>query len=199
MPARNTIKAYAPDSYYHVYNRGASKQTIFHDDQDYEVFLGLLKRYLGPKNEAKPNRQRYVSYHGDVRLLAYCLMPNHFHLMLYQSSEDGMRGLMHRLTTSYVMYYNKKYHHTGVVFQQRYRAVRITDGSHLLHLSRYIHMNPKDYYTWPWSSLAYYIGSKTASWLYADKLPSVGDYRAFLDEYKERREELRDAKDEFAG
>ena len=194
------MKVYAEDAVYHVYNRGVSKQTIFHEEGDYAYFLGLLKRYLDPEYAMrKPNRVSYRSFADDVNLLAYCLMPNHFHLLLHQISRTGMSELLKSVSVSYSMYYNKKYRHTGALFQQRYRAVRIIDDSQFAHISRYIHMNPKNYYDWQWSSLDYYIGNKHSGWLKTDTLPDVGDYRSFLDEYADRRDELQQLKDELAG
>ena len=199
MPSRNVIKVYVEDSYYHVYNRGVSKQAIFLDDADYIVFTGLLKRYLSPYIEKQANRVAYPSFAGDVSLMAHCLMPNHFHLLLHQKSRDGMKGLLKCLSVSYSMYFNKKYKHVGAVFQQRYRAVRIIEEAQFANISRYIHMNPDGYRTWRWSSLPYYIDSKTSSWLVTDKLPDVGDYQKFLDDYRDKRHELRDIEDELAG
>lgn len=194
------MKVYAEDAVYHVYNRGVSKQTIFHDEGDYAYFLGLLKRYLDPEYAMrKPNRVPYRSFADDVNLLTYCLMPNHFHLLLHQISRTGMSELLKSVSVSYSMYYNKKYRHTGALFQQRYRAVRIIEDSQFAHISRYIHMNPKNYYDWQWSSLDYYIGNKHSEWLKTDMLPDVGDYRSFLDEYADRRDELHQLKDELAG
>lgn len=199
MPARNVTKIYVEDSYYHVYNRGVSGQEIFRDDKDYEVFLGLLKRYLDLTSTKKLNRVNYPSFAGDVSLMAYCLMPNHFHLLLHQQSKDGMKGLLKCVSTSYSMYFNKKYQRIGAVFQQRYRAVRMTDQAQFAHISRYIHLNPKQYDTWLWSSLGYYLGDKHSTWLHTDRLPEVGDYRAFLEDYVDRRDELKLLKDELAG
>ena len=82
MPARNIVKQYDVDSYYHVYNRGVNKRKIFVDDEDYVVFLGLLKRYLGSGNEKDKYNRDYQSFYEELDLLAYCLMPNHFHSMV---------------------------------------------------------------------------------------------------------------------
>lgn len=199
MPARNVTKIYAEENYYHIYNRGVSKQKIFLDDDDYEVFLGLLKRYLDEEKTKKSNRVNYPSYADEVQLLSYCLMPNHFHLLLYQESKDGMVKLLKSVSVSYSMYFNRKYKHVGAVFQQRYRAVKIDSDTQLMHISRYIHMNPKDYYHWPWSSLDYFLGRKTSGWMHHERLPLPTDYKGFLDEYRERREELNSLKNELAG
>ncbi|MBP6038235.1 MAG: transposase [Candidatus Saccharimonas sp.] len=199
MPAKNIVKNYASDSYYHVYNRGVNKSEIFNDNEDYEVFIGLLKRYLSNQPQKNGNRQGYKKLTEDVALLSYCLMPNHFHLLLYEKSGEGMRELLKRVSVSYGMYFNKKYRRVGAVFQQRYRAVRIESDSQLAHISRYIHMNPKGYKEWPFSSLRYYLGSSKADWIHASWHPNVGDYLLYLEVYEDRREELEELKDELAG
>lgn len=205
MPAKNVVKTYVSDAYYHVYNRGHNKQTIFIDEQDYTVFLSLLMRYLDPSNsEKQANRMPYPCLNEEVELLAYCLMPNHFHLFVYQFNEQGMKHLLSRVSVSYGMYFNKKYKTTGQVFQQRYRAVRITQNQQLMHITRYIHLNPREYEKWQWSSLRYYAGGSFARWLKTNRTMALFDYRPekykeFIDEYKDRRDELALLKSELAG
>lgn len=191
---------FVSNSFYHVYNRGVSKQKVFLDDQDYGYFLSLLKRYLATEvKEKRSNHGNYPYYGKEVELLAYCLMPNHFHLLLYQISEEGMTHLLKSVSVAYSMYFNKKYHHVGAVWQQRYRAVRIDNDSQLLHISRYIHMNPREYRHWQWSSIGYFIGDKHASWIHYQRLPPVGHYVSFLAEYEGRRAELEELKNLLAG
>lgn len=193
MPGRNVIKEYVAESYYHIYNRGVNKNNIFHDRQDRIVFLGLIKRYLGDESEKKPNRELYPSYKDEIELLAYCLMNNHFHFFVYQESPTAITDFMKSLSVAYSMYFNRRYKRVGAVFQQRYRAVRITNDPQLLHLSRYIHMNPQNYALYDWSSLPYYLNAKTASWVKPNKILELfgkNDYLAFLKEYENKREEL---------
>lgn len=203
MPSRNVTKQYVADSFYHVYNRGVNKQNIFLDDQDYTVFLGLMKRYLSRDVEKMPNRLKYVSYVEQVELLTYCLMPNHFHLLLYQIDKEGMKLLLKSVSVSYSMYFNKKYRRVGALFQQRYRAVRMESDSQLLHASRYIHLNPKDFRQWKWSSIGYYIGDKSADWVKPERVldqhSSTEAYTAFVEDYIDRKDELKLLKDELAG
>lgn len=203
MPGRNVVKEYVPESYYHIYNRGVNKNNIFLDRKDRIVFLGLLKRYLGDELEKKPNRETYVNYNGQVELLAYCLMNNHFHLFVYQESQTVITDLMKSLTVAYSMYFNKKYKRVGAVFQQRFRAVLVCNDFHLLHLSRYIHMNPQNYETYEWSSLPYYLSRKTASWVKPVKILDLfdkdkEDYLDFLKEYDNKRGELAEFKELLA-
>ncbi|QLG69234.1 MAG: hypothetical protein CH104c_0002 [Candidatus Woesebacteria bacterium] len=182
MPAKNTIKIFAENSYYHIYNRGVEKRNIFIDNQDYEVFLHLLKYYLSEKMEginhplidtdAKPRRPRpLANLNQKVELIAYCLMPNHFHLLIKQIIKDGITKLMRAISTTYALYFNRRYRREGTLFQGRYKAALIKDDSYLLHLSRYIHLNPlklltrTDLVTWPYSSYPYFLGLKKADWV----------------------------------
>src|SRR3990167_6965989 len=165
MPGRNIYKDYVAESYYHVYNRGVDSQEIFKDRQDFQVFLGLLKRYLGQDESKSTTGNPYPSYRDQIELLAFCLMPTHFHLFVYQHTEDGMKLLLKSLGVAYGMYFNRKYKRRGPVFEQRYKAVRVTDDAYLLHISRYLHLNPKSPKTWEWSSYPYYLCRYKAEWV----------------------------------
>lgn len=81
MPSRNVLKVDIPDSYYHIYARGASRQEIFREAADYYVFLELFRRYLSPEEIKDSAGIPYTKLHNDIELLCYCLMPNHFHLL----------------------------------------------------------------------------------------------------------------------
>jgi len=203
MPGKNLIKDYVEESYYHIYNRGVNKQPIFIDDQDYHVYLGLLKRYLGSTVEKNAARINHPNYFKDIELLAFCLMGNHFHLFIYQLGDrEAVTKLMRSLTTAYSMYFNKKYKRVGPVFQQRYRAVRITDDGQLLHITRYIHLNPDSYLDYQWSSLPYFLGTKTpeGNMVRPGRIIELfnNDYKDFMADYKETRDELEILKSELA-
>ena len=187
MPGRNIYKDYFCDSFYHAYNRGVNKEPLFYDDRDYSVFLNLLKRYLSPISDKKGNGVKYLCLSGRVELLSFCLMPNHFHLFIYQHDAAAMRLLLTHVSIAYSMYFNKRYKRIGPIFQQRYRAIRITDDSHLLHISRYIHLNPSNYKLWKWSSLPYYLNSLRSEWVRPDRILGMfnGDYRQFVEEYQD--------------
>lgn len=196
MPSRNTLKEFQEKAYYHVYNRGVEKRNIFLDDQDYLIFLGLLKKYLaGESHNKKTNRHSFKTVGNKVKLLAYCLMPNHFHLLFYQIDEDGITLLMRRVMTGYVMYFNQKYQRVGSLFQGRYKASLINRDSYLDHISRYIHLNPKNFRAWPYSSYTYYVGNKKAKWLNTTFILDLfqGDklvYQKFLEEYVDAKADL---------
>ena len=202
MPSRNVIKRYDADTYYHVYNRGVNKRRIFLDDDDYVYFLALLKRYLSENNELDKYNRIYTNLNGQLDLLTYCLMPNHFHLLLYQHDDiKAMETLMRSVLTTYTLYFNRKHNRVGHLFQGVYKASSVLSEPYLLHISRYIHMNPDDYKNWPYSSWPYYVKGWQADWIKHDKIFELfeGDnYEQYVDDYKSTKEEHEDLKKELA-
>ena len=202
MPARNSIKIQLPNTFYHVYNRGVEKRKIFLDQQDYSVFLSYLKTYLEPKNkeglskiflspqsswkekDRADKELRLKNYFGQLELVCYALMPNHFHFLVRQIN-PSLNLFMNSLGTRYSMYFNKKYKRNGVLFQDVYKAVTVQSEAQLLHLSRYIHLNPK-LQTLP-SSLPDFIGERNTNWIkrehileYFSKTNPKESYKEFL-------------------
>lgn len=172
MPSRNIVKPFVSESYYHLYNRGVEKRLIFLDDIDYRIFLNLLKRHLNPALTRDRYNRPYKNLSSDINLIAYCLMPNHFHLMVYQSNPSGITNLMRCVITAYSMSFNTRHGRVGSLFQDNYKAALIQDPSHLQHLSRYIHLNPleisKSPKLYPYSSYSYYLGQTPPDWLRVD-------------------------------
>ncbi len=173
------------------------------DDKDKAVFLALLKRYLGESLSKNDRKVERPNYSDEIDLLAFCLMNNHFHLFVYQDTDEvSITKFMRSLCTSYSMYFNKRHKRVGPLFQQRYKAVRIVDDAQFIHISRYIHLNPKDYKNYEWSSYKYYQGQKQADWLKPDKIMalfgSVKEYETFVEDYIGTKEELDSLKDELA-
>lgn len=220
MPSKNIVKQYVENGYYHIYNRGVEKRDIFLDEQDYVIFLHYLKLYLSPIEELKqldlPGLRILkflrLNLSAEIDLLAFALMPNHIHLQIKQKTADGIVKLMKRLATAYVMYFNKKYQRVGSLFQNRYKAALIETDEYLLHLSRYIHLNPKkithkkithkkiDFKEF--SSYPYYLGQKQASWVKPQEilgyfksarrkdLKGILSYQSFVEDYKESSSEV---------
>lgn len=193
MPSKNAVKTYIEDGFYHVYNRGVDKRLIFEDDQDYCVFLNLIKVILTPKDELENSDFIFIKNKAEeIELVSYCLMPNHFHLILKQLKEKSMSEFMKILMTSYVAYFNKKYKRTGALFQGRYKAVLIDRDEYLKYLSRYIHMNPKDLSSkledYPYSSYKYYIGGDHPLWLkplaVLEQFKDIDEYKNFINDLK---------------
>lgn len=191
MPSRNTVKEYDVQIYCHVYNRGAGGQKIFLDSSDKRKFLSLLARYVTPKDERDETDKSYPEY--DIEINAYCLMDNHFHILAYQAEDkDALSGLMRSVSTAYSMYFNKKYKQHGHLFQSIFKASRITEEAYLLHITRYIHMNPRTYKTYRWSSLGAYLGYGYSDWLKPERIMTMtpGEYRSFLVDYEDKKAEL---------
>ena len=208
MPARNTVKMYIADTFYHVYNRGVEGRDIFNDNQDYKIFLGFVKRYLTriPQNEVQPRWRSDVV--DKLQLVAYCLMPNHFHLLVKQKTRDGMSIFVKTLMNSYVRYFNKKYKRIGGLFQGVFKAVQITEEPYLLHITRYIHLNPLDltnmtldklenYYC----SYGEYLGKRNTSWIHPEEILSMfgskliatskfSSYKDFVEKYQGSTDEV---------
>ena len=200
MPSKNTVREYASNSFYHVYNRGAGERSIFHDAIDKAKFISLIARYVAPRDEREEDDQIYPEY--DIEINAYCIMGNHFHLLVYLADDiDALSGLMRSVSTAYSMYYNKKYKSHGHVFQGIFKASRIDDDSYFAHITRYIHMNPRTYLTYKWSSLPAFIGESYAPWIKPDRVKTMNpaQYLAFLEGYEGRKAELELLKDELAG
>ena len=207
MPARNIVKVYVENGIYHVYNRGVEKRNIFLDRQDYGVFLRILKDALTPPPDRKmiqidvtlkgstfkgvPRQPR--SFHEDIDLLAYCLMPNHFHLLLKQNKEQAMRQFVHSISIRYAMYFNKRYHRIGKLFQNIYKAALVSEEPYLLHVSRYIHLNPREIVSdieTAYSSYSEYLGKRHTPWVKPELVLSLfGAYGSIMNKkyqsYKE--------------
>jgi putative transposase len=203
MPTRNLLKNYGAEQFYHVYSRGVAKQAVFLDDEDFRMFLSFFKRYLSADPVISPQRHPYPNYASRVELLAYCLMPNHIHLLFYQNDATAISELMRSLMTSYSMYFNRKYKRVGPVFQSRYLASNIDQESYLEHISRYIHLNPKAWRTYEYSSLPYYLGQRQAEWLKPARILEIFDnnqatYRQFVEDYEANKQLLDELKHELA-
>lgn len=203
MPARNTDKEYGENCYYHIYNRGANRTEIFHDEEDYSVFLNILKRHLSQRPCFDRVGREYRHLKKDISLLCYCLMPNHFHLLIYNKSKNGIELLMRSLATTYSMYYNKKYKHSGHIFQGVYKASLIEVEQYLDHISRYIHRNPKNYKTYDYSSYKALVGSWDVEWLDKEEFWNIfegttEEYKEFLDDYEDFKESIQEISEDLA-
>lgn len=147
--------------YFHIYNRGNSKQDIFIDEEDYRRFIKLLYLHNSKKNirfrdlivYSKINAWDFQRGENIVYIASYCLMPNHFHLYITSAPIPGMGAeeeqkiqnialFMRKLCVSYSKYFNKKYNRTGSLFEGRFKAVHVKDDTQAKYLFSYIHLNP---------------------------------------------------------
>lgn len=170
MPSQNTVKTYVEGGVYHVYNRGVEKRLLFTKPADYQRFIKYFEAYLGHQPVRNNAGQVYPKLNDEVELLAFCLMPNHIHLMIRQKTERGIVDFMHRLMTGYSMYFNLTNDRIGSLFQGTYKASYIDNDSYAIYVSRYIHLNPDEFsftkcLNYPFSSLQYYAQGRYPSWL----------------------------------
>ena len=169
MPSR-TIP-FVNGQYYHIYNRGVEKRPIFNNRIDQRRFMKTIIYYQleGPKPKLshffkyklfEPNYNKKI-----VDIVCYCLMPNHFHFLLKQLKDNGITEFVSKLTNSYTKYFNTKDKRVGPLFQGEFKSILVESDEQLMHVSRYIHLNPlvsylvKDLNLYEWSSYLEYINS----------------------------------------
>ncbi len=153
-----------PGAWYHVMNRGRRSEPIFNKPGDYQIFLDLLKQ----------SRELW-----NIKVAAYCLMTNHYHLLI-QTPDANISRAMRHINGIYTQRFNRKHGFDGPVFRGRFKSVLVSDDSHLLELIRYIHKNPvkasivKEMAEYKWSSYKGYLSySKTWNWIEKDFIFSM--------------------------
>lgn len=197
MAAKNSIKHYSENGYYHIYNRGVAKNEIFLTEQDYGVFLHYLKEYLSAPKPVSPEevaamRTPYLlhNYSEEITLVSFCLMPNHFHLLLKQAKVRSIENFMRSLSIRYSQYFNKAHDRVGHLYQGVYKGILIERDEYLWWLSRYIHRNPVEILNphrkledYPYSSYPAFLGQKSISWIKPEIiLENIKNYAAFVED-----------------
>lgn len=224
MPAKNSVKQYVEDGAYHIYNRGVAKGNIFLDGRDYKTLLFYLRVYLTDPEILKaelqgsdPSGIDRRNFAEKIALLAYCLMPNHLHFLARQKEVNAITEFMRCVMTNYVMYFNKRYDRVGPLFQGKFKAVLVDKDSYLLHLSRYIHLNPiiqgsdpsnsnkglvKEAKDYGFSSYAEYLGQRNTKWTKQEFILGILDnnarskkgkqnsYQEFVEDYTDDSREV---------
>ena len=200
---------------YHVYNRGVDKRILFIDDYDSQRFLNLLY-YC---NDTEPllhgiaSDSDYAMSSRSNRLVdlyAYCLMPNHFHLLVRQRGDEGLRRFMQKLLTAYSMYFNEKYGRSGTLFEGPYKTALVDTDRYFKYVMTYIHLNPANLFSslhnagkieniekYPYSSYGSYVSGARNLLLTKHELPIeyrdivvTGDVLNIWAEAKVARKEL---------
>ena len=144
----------------HILNRGVDKRKIFIDDKDRLRFVHNLYEFNNQDN-VNNNFHAFSKYNDIgcrydkprkllVEIYTFCLMDNHYHLMLSPKIEDGVPRFMKKLNMGYAKYFNERYQRNGALFQGKYKSILINNHSHFVHLPYYIHLNPLDYYLPEW-------------------------------------------------
>ena len=171
MPIRKNILVNG--EVYHIYSRSIEKYVIFPLFNDFLRMEELIKYYKIPRNISFSLFSRTPDKYSTndkgeeiVRIIAYCLMPTHIHLILQQKKENGISKFMEKVLKGYAVYFNKKYRRSGPLWSGRFSNVRVRSYEQLLHLTRYIHLNPVTSYLvekpddWRFSSYREYVGLK---------------------------------------
>ncbi len=190
------IDGFEEDGVYHIFTRGVEKRNIFLDYNDRIRFRLLLlhclpnKTILSFSHAQKLKQKPELTSNGSglVDILCYCLMDNHVHLLLRENVDGGITKYMQRILNSYAKYFNVRHDRTGVLFGGRFKSVPVISDEQLLHVSRYIHLNPteakiaKDPFAYPWSSLGQYIGESREEYSHPDFILDLmnGGYKEFV-------------------
>lgn len=187
---------------YHVFNRGIDKRKTFIDDREFARALMCMNYYLHKNPTQKlstylKNENQHPSQKTDsetlVDLIAYCFMDNHFHLLIRQKEEGGTSKFLSNFQNSYTRYFNTKHDRSGPLFSTQFKAVHIENDNQLIHISRYIHLNPytsglvhnfSDLISYPWSSLNKYLDPKSPDILKKNiilsNFRSLAEYKRFI-------------------
>lgn len=165
-----------PSGLFHVFNRGSKKELLFFEEKDYRRFLQRLFEYS--------------SQTGD-KIVQYCILPNHFHLLIRANEFNSISKLMLKLQTSHARYLTTKYGLVGRIYQSRYKCKSIESDLYLKVVSRYIHRNPIDYFNseravkdYPWSSYQLFFSKKTSevkSQFVLEHFKSILEYKEFIE------------------
>jgi putative transposase len=203
MPRR--IEPLEVESFHHIYNRGVAKQSIFLCDSDYYQVLECIKYYqyvdppirlaklkdLKQEHQMELWRDLYLTGTKQVDIIAFVLMPNHWHFLLKQNIDNGISKFLSLTSNSYTKYFNTRYHRVGYLFQGPFKSVRVESEEQLLHLSRYIHLNPtvsnivpiKELFKYKWSSFNDYLSpipSFTSPQIVLNYFKEKDQYRDFV-------------------
>jgi putative transposase len=174
---------------YHIYNRGVDKRDIFMDDEDRIRFIHDLFEF----NDSNPTiKLDYFLSHNNsevglpnikreprkvlVDILAFCMMDNHFHMIVRQKIENGVTLFMRKLGTGYTNYFNKKHERTGALFQGKFKSICIKSDAHLMYLPIYIHLNPLDFKFHEWRDKKIKDTKKAIKFLDSYRWSSYMDY-----------------------
>lgn len=175
---------FALGEYYHVYNRGTDKRAIFLDDSDYDRFQLLLHL---TNTTQRINVRDFLVEHANpfsvemddslVAIGAYCLMPNHYHILATPLVEDGLSLFMQKLSTGYSMYFNKKNSRSGSLFEGKFKSQYVDEDKYLKYLFSYIHLNPIKLIQPDWRESGIRNLTQTQKYLDSYKYSSYQDMR----------------------
>lgn len=207
-----------PDEIYHVFNRSIGKQLIFQSLGDYKRVVETINYYryhrpplrfshfrrLSAEQKEKFTEQHMRKSEPMIGILAYCIMPNHVHFLIQPKKLNSLSDFMRNFQHSYSKYFNTKNNRTGSVFQSMFKVVHVESEEQLLHVSRYIHLNPSSSYlikiesleSYKWSSLEDYLSNEGKDSFFVDTklvlsyFKSREDYKRFIFDQAEYQRQL---------
>lgn len=206
----------APGEFYHIFNRGMRKQEIFRDEHDRWRFLFLLLHFQsaltfnnishdlatfirhhkrhpvsGISKAAREKMVAEVATSKSIGLLAFALMPNHFHLLIKEKTEGGISAYMQRVLNAYTKYFNAKYGESGHLFQGPFQIVHVADNDQLLYTSAYIHRNCCELPDWGQRPLEY-LWSSYQDYAKQNRWPGLCDPLAILEQFDQPHDKYHD-------
>ena len=165
--------------YYHIYNRGVDRQPIFRTVENYLFLLRRVKRY---------------AHRFEIAIIAYCLMPNHYHFLVRQDGQHAVSAFVQAVFNSYTKAFNKMFGRTGTLFEGPFQAILVDEDAYLAHLCRYIHRNPVDAGlvkhpgAWPFSNYREWVGTRQGTLvdrkLVREMFATPEAYEQFVMEYE---------------
>ncbi len=180
MATRPRRPQYQPGNYYHLFNRGARQLRIFREEENYIYVIKQMNKYYNQL---------------ELTIIAYSLLPNHYHLLVRQDGENSAGLFPQRVFNSYSKAYNKRYDHSGTLFEGSYKVIEITTENHLRHLCRYNHVNPvKDGFVmkpedWLFSNYRDWVGLRAGTMVDHGFIETffgmTESYRKFVSDYLE--------------
>ena len=204
MPSNRKV-VFVNGEYYHVFNRGVEKRPTFISKYEFLRAIDSINfyrygnlpirysKFLALDKDKKAEFLKSLNENDlQVELVAYCLMGNHFHILLKQLKDNGIVKFMAKFTNSYTKYFNTKHERVGPLFQGVFKAVHVGYDEQLLHLTRYIHLNPvlsfivkvEDLTSYSWSSYPEYVGKTDSSMINKTEIlsffKSLVDYEKFV-------------------
>jgi len=213
MPSKYVVRDFTEGNVYHIYNKSLAPILLFQDDNDFQIFLYYLTIYTRPLEkvlEKYPNlpfRLRYNNISSEIDILAYSLLPTHFHIVARLHTKEGISRLMKQLTNAYTYYYNRRHKRSGPLLQGRFRACSLDVEKELKYLVRYLDRLPqeegstKDYLTYPYSSFQEYNkdleDTLTKQRLIRSFLTSPQNYIEFIkddNDYRKTQNTIKDIK-----
>jgi putative transposase len=206
MPRRKVILATGET--YHIFNKTLYGRPLFNDKRESKIFLASATYYLQPKPPVKfsiyrrqPDIYKVNLENKLVNVIAYCLMPNHYHFIATQLRKNGIRRFVQRFTNSYSHYFNIRNNQKGTLFENKFKTVRVEDQNQLIHLSRYIHLNPvtgylvEDPADYDFSSYNFYLGHVASDLVDPSDVmvdfSSTKEYEDFVLDQKDYQRELK--------